>query len=243
MTSRITWLSRFARFIAWLLVAAAVSYIVAQLTTNDGVTADVTAPLPPITLDQRATVTLSETSIVPVVSADGVVVQGEQGWLLQAPATPDELAYRLLDPPVSVKARIKGGPSGFACAWAGLAPAGLPGAVPVPSARELAPDVAGVVMRCAIPAGIRVVAGMAGTMVLQMATPVTAQALPVTAVVGEAERGQVIVVHDDGTTEVRDVELGASDVFNIQILSGLQPGEKVLQNPTQADFERSRSQR
>ncbi|MER3486018.1 MAG: efflux RND transporter periplasmic adaptor subunit, partial [Chloroflexota bacterium] len=45
----------------------------------------------------------------------------------------------------------------------------------------------------------------------------------------------MIVVHDDGTTEVRDVELGVSDVFNIQILSGLQPGEKVLQTPTQAD--------
>jgi hypothetical protein len=241
MTSRTTWLSRIARSVVWVLVAATVSFVVARTAIDDDATADVTVPLPPIALNQRATVTLTETSIVPVVSADGVVVPGDAGFLLEAPAAPDELAYRLLDPPVAVKARIKGGPSGFACAWAGLQPAGAPPSAAVSSARELGPQMAGVVMRCSIPDDIRVVPGMAGTMVLQMATPVTAQALPVTAVIGGAERGQVVVVHDDGSTEIRDIELGISDVFNIQILSGLQPGEKVLQNPTQADVARSRS--
>ncbi|MDP9473821.1 MAG: hypothetical protein M3Q71_24705 [Chloroflexota bacterium] len=240
MTSRSAWLHRLRLLVVWALVTAGVSFLVARAAADDDPAVDVTAPLPPVSIDQRATVSLTEASIVPIVSAEGSVVQSDAGWLLEAPATSDELAYRLLDPPVAVKALINGGPSGFNCAWAGLGQAGPGGAVAAESARELAPDAIGVTMRCAIPPGVRVVAGMRGTMVLQMAKPTTVQALPVTAVVGSANRGQVVLVHDDGSTEIREVELGISDIYNIQILSGLAPGETVLQNPTQADFAQSR---
>ena len=81
------------------------------------------------------------------------------------------------------------------------------------------------------------IAGLRGTMVLQMAKPVTAQALPVSAVVGSSGQGQVIVVHADGTAEVRIVQLGVSDIYNIEVTGGLQPTEKVLQNPVQEDFQ------
>lgn len=91
-------------------------------------------------------------------------------------------------------------------------------------------------MRCEIPEDVRVAAGMTGLMVLQMGQPHDAQALPVTAVVGAVDQGQVVVVHDDGTTELRTVQLGVSDIYNIEITGGLEPGEAVLQTPTQADF-------
>lgn len=96
--------------------------MVASLASREPTT-DRTAPLPSIALEQRATVVLEETPITPVVSADGTVFQGPSGFLLEAPVASDELAYRLLDAPV--KALIKGGPSGFDCAWLGLGQPGL----------------------------------------------------------------------------------------------------------------------
>lgn len=242
LTSRSTWLNRLGLLVVWVLIGAGVSYLVARAAADDGVGVDVTAPMPPVSLDQRATVSLAETSIVPIVSADGSVVQSGSSWMLEAPAASDELAYRLLDPPVAVKAAINGGPSGFNCDWAGLGQAGPDGASAVASARELAPAATGVTMRCEIPGDVRVVIGMRGTMVLQMGEPTVVQALPVTAVVGSAGRGQVVIVRDDGATEVRDVELGISDIYNIEIISGLKPDEAVLQNPTQADFAHSRGE-
>lgn len=236
MTRRLTWLNRLGFLVVWILVTAGVSFYVAR-ATDDDTAEDVTVPIPPISLGQRETVSLTEASIVPVVSADGSVVQDGSRWLLEAPAPTADLAYRLLDPPLRVRAAIDGGPSGFDCAWAGLGPAG---AVGVTSARELSPAATGVTMRCEIPSDVRVVAGMTGTMVLQMAEPTTAQALPVTAVAGSAGQGQVVVVHEDGTTELRTVELGVSDIYNIQIISGLAPDEVVLRTPTQADFAQSR---
>lgn len=94
-------------------------------------------------------------------------------------------------------------------------------------------------MRCTIPADVRVAAGMTGMMVLQMGKPTTTQAFPVTAVIGSAGQGQVVVVKTDKSTEVRTVQLGVSDIYNIQITGGLDPSETVLQNPTQSDFARS----
>jgi hypothetical protein len=187
-------------------------------------------------------------------------------WILESPAANDDIAYRLLDPPVGVRAQINGGPSGFECPWVGLGQSGVTGpdpATPVASPqngsaaldlRPLAfvpmdgsnqggasdpvapPSTSGVTLRCAIPDTVRVAAGMRGLMVLRMADPVDALALPVTAVVGSVGQGQVVVVHDDGTIELRMVQLGVSDIYHVAITDGLEPAEAVLQNPTQADF-------
>lgn len=230
------------RLLLALIVIAAVSagttYLVAG-SANDGRGSgvDVTEPLPPVQLSQRATVSLAEATIVPVVSAGATVVEIDGTWYLEAQAAPADLAYRLLDPPVGVRALIDGGPVGFTCPWQGLSPNA--GGVPVAGARDFNPTVSGVVMRCQIPTGeVRVIAGMTGTMVLQLGEPVTAQSLPVTAVVGAADAGQVIVVGDDGTTGIRSVQLGASDVYNIEVTGGLEPDEQVLAVPTQYDFNR-----
>jgi hypothetical protein len=216
-------------------VASATAYLVAGNTNDSGSGVDVTAPLPPVQLSQRATVSLAEATIVPVVSAAATVVEIDGKWYLEAQAAPADLAYRLLDPPVGVKALIDGGPVGFSCPWQGLSPNG--GEVVAAGSREFNPTVSGVVMRCEIPTDtVRVIAGMTGTMVLQLAKPVTAQSLPVTAVIGAAGSGQVIVLKDDGSAELRTVQLGASDVYNIEIVDGLQPNERVLAVPTQYDI-------
>lgn len=241
MLRRTDLLNRTVRAIVWLLVTAGVAFLVGRAAANTGAPASITAPLPPVSLDQRATVSLAEASIVPVVSADGHVIRDGTNWLLEAPAAPDELAYRLLDPPVAVKALINGGPVGFDCAWAGLGQSGVTGGGTTKAAIDLPADASGVTMRCAIPNDVRVAAGMTGKMVLRMGQPATVQALPVTAVVGSAGTGQVVVVRGNGATEIRAVQLGISDIYNIQVTGGLDPSEKVLRVPTQADFAQSGS--
>lgn len=232
------WLNRLVILLLWLGLTAGVAFLVARNAAGDDSTQDVTAPLPPIAAEERSTVSLTEQTIAPVVSADGSVTHDadDDRWLLVAPAQPADLAYRLLDEPIGVKALIDGGPTGFDCAWAGLAPAAGGGEVAMSGKAVLAEDAASVTMRCEIPDDIRVVAGMTGTMVLALEEPSTAQALPLSAVVGTAGQGQVVIVHDDGGTEVRPVTLGRSDTFWIEVTDGLEPDEQVLEVPTQADL-------
>jgi hypothetical protein len=241
MRSSMKWIDTLLLVAVCAALAAGVAFYVARKTGPADSGPDVTAPMPPVALSDRQTVALSAATIVPVVSADASVVQDGDDWLLVAPAPSADVAYRLLDPPVAVKAQIDGGPTGFACDWAGLGQAGAGASQGVMSSSQLEPNALNVTMRCRIPDDVRVVAGLTGIMVLQMGKPTNVQALPLTAVLGSVDNGQVVVVHADGTTELRQVKLGVSDNYNIQVVAGLQPDERVLVYPTQSDFSQARS--
>jgi hypothetical protein len=214
-------ISRIVLAIVWVAVTAGIAFLVARNTEPDAPDTDITADLPPIGTGTRSTVSLSAQTIAPLVTLDGTVVKDGERWLLEAPIAAADLAYRLIDPPTEVKALIDGGPAGFDCPWAGTGQA---------------PD-GGVTGRCAIPPEVRVIAGLTGSMVLQLESASTTQtALPVTAVVGSIGQGEVVVVNADGSTSLRTVQLGASDAFWIEITGGLDPSEKVLEFPTQRDF-------
>lgn len=222
MSGRMRWPARVMIGLAWFIVTAGVAFAVARIGAGDDSDGSESLTAAEIQIHERQTVTLTEQTIQPVVSSDGTVVQDTDGasWNLEAPVSPQALAYQLLDPPIGVKALIVGGPAGFDCMWIGLGQG---------------PD-GSVTMRCRIPSSIRAVAGLQGTMTLQMAAPRAAESLPVTAVIGGAQQGQVIVVSDGGTTSVRDVSLGAADTFWIEITGGLQPDEAVLAVPVQSDY-------
>jgi len=206
--------------ILWLAVTAGTAFLVArQEAAPAGADRDRLA-VPPISIDERQTATRQPRTIQPVVSGDGVVVADGPDFALEAPVSPQALAYQLLRDPVSVKALIVGGPAGFDCPWLGLGQ-GTEG---------------GVTMRCRVPADVKVVPGLSGTMVLAMAEPTENLALPATAVVGTAGQGQVVVLAPDGTRTVRQVGLGTADAFWVEITAGLAPGETVLAAPVQADF-------
>lgn len=221
-----SWAIAATRLALLVAIPATVALLVARnadpATSGD----DISLNVPQIEADQRETTTLQEVNIQPVLSGDGTVVETEDrdGFALQATISPADMAYRLLKDPVGVKALIVGGPAGFDCAWDGL--------VNTPS---------GLMMQCRVPEDIEVVAGLQGTMVLQLDAPSTVTGLPASAVVGTNQQGQVVVLRDDGTTEVRTVELGASDAFNIEITGGLDEGETVYLNPVQSDFSKGPS--
>lgn len=211
------------RLLTVLALSGAVAWAVTELRIND-LESETNIPdnSEPVAVTERETVVLGTVVIQPILNGNAAVVPGDStgSWVLEAPVEPIDQAYRLLTNPVGVRAQITGGPSGFECPWLGLGPGGE----------------TGVTMRCQIPADIPVVEGLRGLMVLQMEPPAELIGLPLTAVIGIAQQGQVIVVHDDGTSEIRSVQLGKSDTFSIEIVSGLEPDERVLRTPVQSDF-------
>lgn len=209
------------KVLLWLLVTAGVAFLVARSSGQSTTVTDPALHVPQIQADQRQTTALEDVTIQPTLSGDGTVDEGEKDgtFVLQTTITTADQAYRLLHDPVGVKALIVGGPAGFDCAWNGL--------VNTPS---------GLMMQCRIPNDIEVVAGLQGTMVLQLDDATEVTGLPVSAVVGTNQTGQVIVVQHDGSTEVRQVDLGRNDTFNVEITGGLNEGEEVYLNPVQSDF-------
>jgi len=78
--------------------------------------------------------------------------------------------------------------------------------------------------------------GMTVAIRLPLATATNAVSVPLGAVF-ETRQGRVVYVRGaDGATEPRPVEVGATDLFHAEILSGLQEGESVLlQRPDDRD--------
>lgn len=225
-----------------LIFTVATSWYVARQVSSDVDQAVSINAVAPVSAADREVVSLSENMVAPVISANAMIVPNEEGdgWILEAPAPSDALAYQLLDEPEGVRALINGGPTGFACEWIGLGYSGggiSPGDASISKASVGLPgDATNVTMQCAVPEDIRASHGMNGMMVLQTAPPAETMTLPLTAVTGAVEQGQVVVVNEDGSTEVRTVELGVSDTYNIEIVSGLEEDEQVLLYPVQQDF-------
>lgn len=228
--------------VMWIALTVATSWYVARQVSHDAEESVGINPVDLVSTADREVVSLSETMVAPVISANAMIVPNEDGdgWILEAPVPGDDLAYQLLDEPIGVRALINGGPSGFDCEWIGLGYTG--GGISASDAGTskasagVPSNATNVTMQCAVPDDIRAAHGMNGMMVLQTAPPTETTTLPLTAVNGSAGQGQVIVVLEDGTTELRTVELGVSDTYNIEILSGLEQDEQVLLYPVQQDF-------
>jgi membrane fusion protein, multidrug efflux system len=138
--------------------------------------------------------------------------------------------FRLLAPPSTAEVEVQGGPAPFTCTGLtlGAAPASGDGdengaVVPPPAGGG------GTTARCAVPAGVTVFAGMGATVRVQAGTAENVLVVPVTAVQGSVQTGNVWVVAGDGTEEMRAVTLGLSDGDQIEVREGLAEGEQVLQ--------------
>ncbi|TFV53158.1 efflux RND transporter periplasmic adaptor subunit [Blastococcus sp. TF02A-35] len=139
--------------------------------------------------------------------------------------------FRLLAPPSTAEVTVEGGPAPFTCTGLtlGAAPAspggdeGAGGGFGPPQASG------GTTARCAVPAGATVFAGMAATVAVNAGTAEDVLVVPITAVQGSVQQGNVWVVGEDGTEEERPVVLGLSDGDQIEVREGLAEGEQVLQ--------------
>ena len=165
------------------------------------------------------------------------------------------LLYRLPERPDQARVRIAGGPPEFSCATvelvtrplerggarpggdasedsAGPALGGFgPGSADVPEGPEGtgAEASAETVVRCAVPAGVRVFPGLHAEVIVTTARLADTLLVPAGAVETEsAETGYVTVLGPGGREERRRVQIGPSDGSMVVVVSGLADGERVL---------------
>lgn len=136
-----------------------------------------------------------------------------RGFALKSVVAPSD-RYRLtsVSPNNTVRASIDKGPGPFACPLLGGPQRGEGG--------ELT-------LLCAIPSKLRVFAGLQGIMAVSLEQKEEALLLPISAVAGSADTGQVSLIDDSGKITTRDVILGITDGLRIEIRSGLVAGQKV----------------
>ena len=134
---------------------------------------------------------------------------------------PPEQLYKLLAQPKTAEVTINGGPAPFTCT-------NLKITSPLEGQEEGSGD-GGPTVRCAVPADVRVFPGLTAEMVIAGGIAADVLTVPMTAVEGVAETGNVYFVLEDGTTEVRAVTLGLNDGIFVEIKEGLVEGDTILQ--------------
>lgn len=137
--------------------------------------------------------------------------------------TPDQ-QYRLLDAPAEGTVTLKGGPAPFTCTGLSIGaaaptPNGTAGGEPSPSGA----------VTCAIPAGVTAFAGLGADLEILNGSAEDAVLVPVTAVQGSVQNGNVWVVAGADRPEERAVRLGLTDGEHVQVVDGLAVGDTVLQ--------------
>jgi macrolide-specific efflux system membrane fusion protein len=134
-------------------------------------------------------------------------------------------AYRILSGRLTARADVTDGPGPFDCPI-----------LQAPSGARSAGDDHGPTVICAIPLGVRVFDGLAGTVAVASGQAHDVPVLPTTAVSGTVQQGEVTLVEPDGRTRRRQVRLGVTDGSVVEIVAGLREGDTVLERaPTLLD--------
>ncbi|MBH0025317.1 efflux RND transporter periplasmic adaptor subunit [Salinibacterium sp. SWN248] len=136
---------------------------------------------------------------------------------------PSEQLYRLVDRPKEASVAINGGPAPFTCTGLSIAFA---------SASEAGAGVeatSGPTVSCTVPSDVVVFPGLTADITIAGGIAEDVMIVPITAVEGAAGSGNVHFVLPDGTTELREVVLGLNDGVNVEVVSGLEVGDTILQ--------------
>ena len=173
--------------------------------------------------------------LVDQVVAVGDRVAGVSPGTLSVTATlTQDDQFRLLAPPSTAQVEAQGGPAPFTCTELTL---GAPTtgddatgeqAAPAVDPAAAVPGQSGTTARCRVPDGTTVFAGMAATVVVDAGLAEDVLVVPVTAVQGSVQQGNVWVVGADGTQEERAVVLGLTDGDQVEVREGLAEGDQVL---------------
>jgi hypothetical protein len=81
-----------------------------------------------------------------------------------------------------------------------------------------------------VPMTVHAVAGLRATLAVQSAVARHVLVLPIQAVAGSAQQGEVNYVAPDGSVHIRSVALGITDGAVVEIKVGLKAGDRVLTN-------------
>jgi hypothetical protein len=139
--------------------------------------------------------------------------------------TPDQ-QYRLVGAPTQASVTLNGGPAPFDCT--GLRVGAAPQTQTTGDGSGGTAPSSGTVS-CAIPAGITAFPGLGATVEITNGTVADAVVVPISAVQGTVQTGNVWVVAADGTNAKKAVSLGLTDGKVVQVTEGLAEGDSVLQ--------------
>ena len=146
--------------------------------------------------------------------------------------------FRILERANNATVSINGGPAPFHCSNVsmGKGPAAATGistqAVGPAAVGPAQPDSSGAgSVSCSVPAGIAVFSGLGAAIDITAGQADGVVTVPTTAVQGAVQAGIVWIADPAGSSEPvqRDVVLGLNDGQTVEIVSGLQEGETVLQ--------------
>ncbi|RIQ19527.1 efflux RND transporter periplasmic adaptor subunit [Jiangella rhizosphaerae] len=150
-----------------------------------------------------------------------------------------EQQYRLVSGPTTAEVQARGGPAPFACtelrtgrsASGGDGGGDEGGAAPLPPDPMAPPEQGGssTAVSCAVPPDVTVFDGLAATMVIEAGRAENVLVVPVTAVEGAFESGNVWKVGPDGEPVETPVTLGLTDGELVEIREGLAEGDAVLE--------------
>ncbi len=135
-----------------------------------------------------------------------------------------EQQYRLLNQPTEAEVAITGGPAPFTCTGLRITTA-LEGS----SGDGAGGTPGGTTLSCAVPSDVRVFAGLSAQLTISGGVAENVLTVPITAVEGTSEKGNVYFVLPDGSTEVRPVVLGLNDGITVEVKEGLAEGDLILQ--------------
>ncbi|MFG1998547.1 efflux RND transporter periplasmic adaptor subunit [Spirillospora sp. NPDC048911] len=181
------------------------------------------------------------------VAPSDTIAQLDRGRFQAVAAIDAKEVYRLYNRPESIRLAIDHGPAPFNCRLLayGVGASGKP----AKGGDGSGPDGGGdpgegggggesVEVTCRVPRSQRVFAGIRGKMAITTDSVRDAVVIPLSAVLGENDKGRVTVVGPGGKREVRKVELGINDGKRVQVVDGLRAGEKILDRaPSDAAFD------
>ncbi len=152
------------------------------------------------------------------------VTTGEFHAIAQVPSND---LYRFYEDPGEIMLQVDKGPPAAECEFIGL------GAAEQEDSGEEGSEGGGgggggSQLTCRVPSDLTVFDGVQGKLSVSTGEAENVVVVPVTAVRGNVDSGEVVVVDDGGSEEVREVSLGMSDGRLIEVTEGLSVGEQVL---------------
>lgn len=209
---------------AWVDAGAELFVIREQVMRDDGTSwsrdVKVTAP---------AAGTVSSVAVIvgqSVAIGDSIAKVAPPTFHVSATLAPEQ-QYRLLSQPADAQVQVLGGPAPFTCTGLTISTALAGAGAGAGAGSGEAPS--GTTMRCGVPADVRVFSGLAAQVTIAGGVAENVLTLPITAVEGTSETGNVHFVLPDGSTELRPVTLGLNDGIMVEIKDGVVEGDLVLQ--------------
>lgn len=139
--------------------------------------------------------------------------------------------YRFYEDPEDIMLKIDKGPPAAACAFLTLGAGGGGGGEDADGesgGEGGGGGGAGGELTCRVPSDLQVFDGVQGKLSVTTGEARNVLVVPVTAVRGNADEGEVVVLAADGSEEVREVALGVSDGSLIEVTDGLSVGDTIM---------------